>query len=102
MFWGDRMPRHRYSAHLDEEDERPAAGLTRGDGLIIQMARRALGETIEQLAPDNSNKVAIAAVAIAGMFADLVGGLSTSSGIVAVINQQLAGTGWQLVPLRRN
>jgi hypothetical protein len=48
------------------------------------------------------NPRALAAVAIAGLFADLVCRLSTGPDIVAVVNKQLVGAGLQLIPVARN
>jgi len=92
------MPSRSRYAHPPTED----AELTRGDAIVINLTRQALAHAIEELAPDGSNKVALAATAVCGLFADLICGMSTAPGIAEVINRQIRGCGFELVPTRRH
>jgi hypothetical protein len=72
---------------------------------IILAARQALIDTIERYPVPRLDPRALRMVAISGLFADSVTGLATSPQapkLVAVIKQQLAGAGLQLVPVARN
>jgi hypothetical protein len=69
-----RLPR----GYADE----PAAGLSRGEVMIVQLARQAFGQAIEQFAPGGSNKLALAVTAISGLFADTVCRMSNAADIL--------------------
>jgi hypothetical protein len=90
------MPRNAFSRIEELQDN-----LTRGEAMVIDLVRQALGKAIEDYSPDGANRPALAAVAVSGMFADLVGVLSTAPELVEVINRQLAACGFELVPTRR-
>jgi hypothetical protein len=80
--------------------------LGRAEHAIVIPARRAIVDVIERAAVGpNIDRRALAAVAIAGMFSDLISSLASApagGGIVAVVKAQLAGTGLQLVAVTRN
>jgi hypothetical protein len=80
------------------------AMLDSGAHQITLAARHALIMTIERYAGTvpRLNPLALRAVAISGLFADVVCSLSTGPDIVAVVNRQLSGAGLQLVPVARN
>jgi hypothetical protein len=86
--------------HLETEENQHE--LTRSGHLIVEAARHAFGQTIVELSPPGSNTLALAATAIAGLFADTICKMSNAADIVEVVNRQLAGAGWQLVPTQRN
>lgn len=73
---------------------------------VVMFARQAVVNAIEQFAVGpNIDRRALAAVAVAGLFSDLISNLaSTPAGgqIVGVINQQIAQVGLQIVPVQRN
>jgi predicted esterase YcpF (UPF0227 family) len=77
--------------------------LTETQIAALQAARHALVETIERLIGDDERQIVqLVFIAVGGLLADM---LSASAGIpklVDVINQQIAESGWQLVPMRRN
>ena len=68
----------------------------------IQIARQAMQGSIDRFAPRGSNKVALMATAVAGLFADFVTALVRRDDVLAVINQQLAGVGLEVVQTRQN
>jgi hypothetical protein len=74
----------------------------REEQVIVDVARHALRHAIDQFAPAGANKLALAAVAVSGMFADLVGGLASAPAIVEVVNKQLAAAGLEVVEIERN
>ena len=83
------------------ETEEPRDGLPRAGAIAVDLGRQTLGRAMEQFAPDGSNRLALAAVAVSGMFADLIRGLSTAPALAEVVNQQIRGCGFELVPTRR-
>jgi hypothetical protein len=92
------MPSRSRFAHPPTED----AELTRGEGMVVQMARQAFGQVIETYSPDGSDKLALGCVAIAGLFADTVCKMSNAADICTVVNHQLAASGFELVKKRRH
>jgi hypothetical protein len=83
------------------------AELTGGAQEIIVAARRALVDVIERQAGavPRLDQRALAAVAVSGLFGNLVTSLAATpsgSGIIDIVNQQLAEAGLQLVPVARN
>jgi hypothetical protein len=56
--------------------------LSRERDIVVQVARTALTRTIEQYSPPGTDVLPIAAVAVAGMFADLISGLPANSQLV--------------------
>jgi hypothetical protein len=103
-----------YSKAMREADQERRGGLTKvGVAQLDQHAHRVIREcraaivnVVESYAVTTSrfDPRALTAVAVAGLFGDLVSNLATSTGpdIVALINRQLAGAGLQLVPVARN
>jgi hypothetical protein len=45
------MPTRQSYSHRIEDDDDPQDGITRGDAIVINLARQALGHAIEELAP---------------------------------------------------
>ena len=84
------------------KDERTPEELKREEHQVVQLARHAMRNTVDQFAPPGSSKLALLAVAVTGLFGDLMGGLPYAPELASVVNKQLAGAGWELVPLRRN
>ena len=70
--------------------------------MVVQVARTALTRTIEQYSPPGTDVMAIAAVAVAGMFADLISGLSGNPELADVVNRQIKQSGYRLVGTRRH
>jgi hypothetical protein len=70
--------------------------------MVVQVARAALTRTIEQYSPPGTDVMAIAAVAVAGMFADLISGLSSNPELADVVNRQIEQSGYRLVGTRRH
>jgi hypothetical protein len=85
---------------VELDDDEPSYG--RSDAFIVQVARNRLAKVVEDYSGPGTNKLALAAVAISGLFADLVSTLSSKPDIIAVINQQLASAGLEVVEKRRN
>jgi hypothetical protein len=81
--------------------------LTATQHAALQAARRALVHTIErQMDGDQHQVVQLVFIAVSGLFADMLA-LSASlpagdAKLVDTINQQLAESGWQLVPIARH
>ena len=81
--------------------------LTATQHAALQAARRALVHTIERLMGDDSHQVVqLVFITVSGLFADmlaLAASLPASDAkLVDVINQQLAESGWELVPTARH
>lgn len=76
--------------------------LSRERDIVVQVARTALTRTIEQYSPPGTDVLAIAAVAVAGMFADLISGLPSNSELVDAVNRQIEQSGYRLVGTRRH
>jgi hypothetical protein len=76
--------------------------LAREQDIVVRTARHALTRTIEQYSPAGTDTAPIAAVAISGMFADLVARLSMAPDLVGIINRQIERSGYRLVEIRRN
>jgi hypothetical protein len=72
------------------------------DHRVVMLAREALGSTIERFAPKGSSQLTIAAIAVSGLFVDLVGTLSAAPELVATVNEHLALAGWRLTTVARN
>jgi hypothetical protein len=70
--------------------------------MVVQVARAALTRTIEQYSPPGTDVLAIAALAVAGMFADLISGLPSNSELVDAVNRQIEQSGYRLVGTRRH
>jgi hypothetical protein len=73
----------------------------------LQAARDALVATIERLiGGDEHQVVRLVFIAVSGLFADMLAVSVTLAAsdakLVDVINQQLAESGWRLVPVLRN
>jgi hypothetical protein len=68
------------------------------------VVRRAIVDTLDRNAVMTArfHPQALAATAIAGLFADFVCKIPTAPDIVALIDRQLAHVGLQLVPLAKN
>lgn len=84
-------------------DDRPILG--RNEHAIVLEARQALIRTIEAYSAPGIEPRALRMVAISGLFADAIQGLASSTAapkIVALIDQQLAGAGLEVVPTNRN
>jgi hypothetical protein len=81
--------------------------LTATQHAALQAARRALVHTIErQMDGDQHQVVQLVFIAVSGLFADMLA-LSASlpagdAKLVDAINQQLAESGWRLVPIARH
>jgi hypothetical protein len=69
---------------------------------VVQLARHEMRSTIDRFAPPSSSKVALMAIAITGLFADLMGGLPYAPELAEVCNKTIRQAGWELVPLKRN
>jgi hypothetical protein len=69
--------------------------------MVVQVARTALTRTIKQYSPPGTDVLAIAAVAVAGMFADLISGLSCDPELIDAVNRQIEQSGYRLVGGRR-
>jgi len=80
-----------------DRDQYDARRLSALDHRVVMLARAALGDTIERFAPKGSSQLTIAAIAVSGLFCDLVGTLSAAPELVATVNEHLALAGWQLV-----
>jgi hypothetical protein len=78
--------------------------LSRAEARACELARQGMMRVIEKLAPDGSDQLLLAAVATTGLFCDLASALSAegAADLADVINRSLAGSGWQLTPMRRN
>ena len=76
--------------------------LSRERDIVVQVARTALTRTIEQYSPPGTDVLAIAAVAVSGMFADLISGLPANSELVEAVNRQIEQSGYRLVGTRRH
>ena len=76
-------------------------GLTSQQHRAIMEARRALAEALEQLVPPGE-VFGLAIVCIVGAFADIASASTGSADLIALVNQQLAGCGYELRPVRRN
>jgi hypothetical protein len=76
--------------------------LSRERDMVVQVARAALTRTIEQYSPPGTDVRAIAAVAVAGMFADLISGLSDHPELADVVNRQIEHRGYRLIATRRH
>ena len=74
--------------------------LSRERDIVVQVARTALTRTIEQYSPPGTDVLAIAAVA--GMFADLISGLPSTSELVEAVNRQIEQSGYRLVGTGRH
>ena len=88
-------------------EERDENLLTATQHAALQAARRALVATIERLmGGDQHQVVQLVFIAVSGLFADMLvlsATLPTSDAKLAdVINQQLAKSGWELVPTTRH
>ena len=75
--------------------------------VALQAARRALVDTIERLIGDDKHQIVkLVFIAVSGLVADMLAlsaTLPASDGkLVEVVNQQLAESGWRLVPLQRH
>jgi hypothetical protein len=68
---------------------------------VIRIARRKMFDHIASSAPPRT-ALQLGAVAVAGMFADLLTASTAAADIVDVINQQLAGAGYEVRKLPRN
>jgi hypothetical protein len=73
-------------------------GLSPVESYIIEEARRAYLKEIERHGSDNA--LALAITGISGLFADILTASTGAADLVALINQQLAGTGYQLLAQR--
>jgi hypothetical protein len=77
--------------------------LTETQLAALRAARHALVETIERLIGDDQRQIVqLVFIAVSGLLADM---LSVSAGVpklVDVINQQLAESGWRVVPVLRH
>lgn len=67
----------------------------------ITTARRLMFRYIQQSAPPRT-ALALGAVAVSGMFGDLSVTSTAAADIVDVINQQLAGFGQKLIPVKKS
>jgi hypothetical protein len=96
------IPRNPRSVRpTDDEPEE----LGREDGYVVLVARKAVMQVVERLSPkDSGGQLFLVATASAGLFVDVVNGLSREGAfeLVMVVNQGLEGSGWQLVPEQRN
>ena len=75
--------------------------------VALQAARRALVDTIERLIGDDKHQIVkLVFIAVSGLVADMLAlsaTLPASDGkLVEVVNQELAESGWRLVPLQRH
>jgi hypothetical protein len=93
------------AARIERKAAVQRAELDRTAHQVILEARQALISTIERFPTPGLDPRALRMVAISGLFADMITGLATSPAapkLLAVINQQLAQAGLQVVPVVRN
>ena len=76
--------------------------LSLGAQRAVVLARRQFSQALRESAPSGSNIGALAAVAITGLFVDVLSGLTTAPAIINVMNQQLVGAGLEIVQTKRN
>jgi len=76
--------------------------LKREEWQVVQLARHELRNTIDRFAPPRSNKLSLVAVAVVGLFADLMAGLPAAPDLAEVVNKQIERAGWRLVQVPRN
>jgi len=81
--------------------------LTETQLAALQAARHALVATIERLIGGDQHKVVqLVFIAVAGLFADMLALSATlpagDAKLINVINQQLAESGWRLMPTARH
>ena len=70
--------------------------------MVVNLARASLAETVARYTPVASERLPIIAVAVCGMFADLISGLSTGTSLAETVNIQLEQSGYRLIQTPRN
>jgi hypothetical protein len=77
--------------------------LTETQLAALQAARLALVATIERLIGDDQRQIVLLVfIAVSGLLADMLSVSARVPKLVDVINQQLAESGWRMVPVLRN
>jgi hypothetical protein len=85
-----------------EDDRIDDVRLGRGEEAVIAFAKQAVGQTIERFAPDGANRLAMAAVAVCGMFADLTRSFATAPALIEAMNKHLEHSGYRLIQVARS
>jgi hypothetical protein len=99
------MAQQSVGADIDMWEARPKRDdprLSPGEGLVIDAARQALIKATHELTPAGSSPHRLALVAIVGLFADTISGLTFAPALIEVVNKQLTGAGLEVVRTRRS
>lgn len=86
-----------HRARMEEEGTE-----ARSRQMVVNLARASLAETVARYTPVASERLPIIAVAVCGMFADLISGLSTGTSLAETVNIQLEQSGYRLIQTPRN
>ena len=85
-------PRRNVRSRMPTDDDAPDE-LTRAEGMVVEIGRHALRSAVERHAPAGADNLALVAVAVAGMFADILSGMRRAPDLAEVVNRQLRASG---------